>query len=224
MLTLTVGDLRTCGACELEYRVESLEIVLGRTPAEWEQIPLSVWWGLHTTSVRDRFWSLRAVKPWSQAQLLGVRAICRAARRVLPRINEESRLITEAAIAAAEKWTGEPTQENARTAALAGMAATKVGHSLLADPRPKSAAYAVFAAVAVARSLSACAEEEGPSLAADDASAWLEEASCNAVASEMDLAILSELSGPLASQAERQRQTVDLDKLLAELDAQQESE
>lgn len=122
-LTLSIASLREHVACELDRRIADLRRVLPDV-TEDTPVPLRVWWGLPSTSVEDRWWSLRAVEPAPEARRLGVRAACLAARRALPLTREQDRPVCLAAIEAAEAWAADPTEERARAAAYAAYAAT----------------------------------------------------------------------------------------------------
>ena len=138
-LTLTIADLRRRRACDLDERIADLRCVLPDVQDD-EPVPLTTWWALPSTCVEDRWWSLRAAEPAIDARRLGVRAACRAARRVLP-LEPELRAVCLGAIDAAEAWAEEPTDERATAAACAAYAAFAA-----ADAAAACAAYAAFAA------------------------------------------------------------------------------
>ena len=77
-LTLTIADLRRHDACYLDKRIADLRRVLPDVRVV-EPVSLATWWALPSTSVPDRWWSLRAAKPALDAQRLGVRAARNAA-------------------------------------------------------------------------------------------------------------------------------------------------
>jgi hypothetical protein len=203
MLTLSISDLRKPKACDLEERIEDLTQTLGRKPEEDEELDLKIWWSLKTTSVDNRFWSLRAVKPELPAQQLAVLASCRAARRVLPLVPAEDQAVCLAAIEAAEAWVAEPTKARAKAARLAGNAAWAVYAA--ARSAAYTAAYAAYASRSAARSAAytAAANAANAANAAADAAA-------RAAADAADAAAWA---GAI-SRAERQKQREDLDELL----------
>ena len=116
-LTLTIASLRRHRACDLDERIADLRRVLPDVRDD-EPVPLATWWALPSSSVEDRWWSLRAAEPALDARRLGVRAACRAARRVLPLVRERDRPVCLAAIEAAEAWAEEPTDQRAAAAYL----------------------------------------------------------------------------------------------------------
>lgn len=73
MLTVTIGALRSAGACDLEARIESLEKHLGRKVPDGEFISLAEWapleWETHEgkyreyTYTKDLLWALRVAYP-----------------------------------------------------------------------------------------------------------------------------------------------------------------
>jgi hypothetical protein len=140
VITLTIADLRKRDACDLDKRIADLRRVLPDVRDD-EPVSLATWWALPSTSVPDRWWSLRAAKPALDARRLGVRAACRAARRVLPLVREQDRAVCLTAIEAAEAWAEEPTDERA-TYARGGADAARAAASAAATP----AAYASYAA------------------------------------------------------------------------------
>lgn len=103
-LTLTIADLREYDACSLDERIADLRRVLPDV-GEDTPVPLATWWALPTTSLADRWWSLRAAEPAPEARRVGVRASCRAARRVLHLTHPRDREVCAESIAAAEGWT-----------------------------------------------------------------------------------------------------------------------
>lgn len=62
-------------ACDFERRFDDLAVALGRAPGYFEPIPLTVWWGLPSTSTEDRILSLRLLGPEA---LFAIRAFARA--------------------------------------------------------------------------------------------------------------------------------------------------
>jgi len=191
-LTLTIASLREHSACNLDKRIADIRRVLpdvtDNTP-----VPLRVWWDLPTTSVENRWWSLRAVEPALEGRRLGVRAACLAARRVLPLTREQERPVCLAAIEAAEAWAADPTEERARAAAAAADAARAARAADAADAaaRAARAADAAYAAADAADAAADAAYAAADAAAADDAYA--------------------------AYAAEREAQRADLDRLLAEV-------
>ena len=79
-LTLSIAALRAAGACDLDERIADLRAVRPDV-ADDEPVPLAVWWALATTSIRDRWWSLRVAQPLLTARQVAVRGASRAASR-----------------------------------------------------------------------------------------------------------------------------------------------
>ena len=138
-LTLTIASLRGHEACGLDERIADLRCALPDVEED-TPVPLRVWWDLPSTSISDRWWSLRAVEPQFEGQRLGVRAAALAARRVLHLERERDRPVCLAAIEAAEAWAEDPTPEQAEMARAAAAAA----------PAYTAAAAAAYAAAAAA--------------------------------------------------------------------------
>ena len=80
-VTLSIGALRRHRACNLDVRIHDFAATYGRVPTDDEPIPLQMWWALQSTSVADRWWSLRGAPATTGAKMIGVRAACLAARR-----------------------------------------------------------------------------------------------------------------------------------------------
>jgi hypothetical protein len=192
VITLTIADLRRHDACYLDKRIADLRRVLPDV-ADDEPVPLATWWALPSTSTQDRWWSLRAAKPALDARRLGVRAACRAARRVLPLVREQDRAVCLAAIEAGETWAAEPTDQRAANAYAADAAAAIAAAS--------DAAYAACAAYAAARAARAAAYADADAYA--DAYADAAYAAAYAAANAAN-----------AAAAERQAQRADLDDLV----------
>lgn len=101
-----ISDLRRLRVPDLRLRVPDLHRHLARAVPDDEPVAVSTWWELPTTSTHDRWWSLRL---FDGGHLIGVRASCLAARRVLPD-SPRDRLLCLAAIEAAEAWAESPTE------------------------------------------------------------------------------------------------------------------
>jgi len=138
VLTLTIASLREHNACDLDDRIADLRRVLPDA-ADDDPIPLRIWWDLPSTSILDRWWSLRAVEPQLESRRLAVRAVCLAARRALPLTRNQHRSVCVAATEAAEAWAEEPTAERARACRIATAAAEGAAY---ADAAYAAAAYA----------------------------------------------------------------------------------
>ena len=147
-LTLSIASLREHEACDIYGRIADLRRVLPDVTDD-TPVPLRTWWDLPTTSISDRWWSLRAVDPEIEGQRLGVRAAALAARRVLPLVREQDREVCLDAIEAAEAWAAEPTEDRAAAARASAYAA-------YAADAAYAAAYA-YAASADAYDAAACA-------------------------------------------------------------------
>ncbi|HET6497243.1 MAG TPA: hypothetical protein VFH61_17990 [Thermoleophilia bacterium] len=154
-LTLTIEALRVRSACDLYKRVEELREALPDV-ADDTPVPLSAWWSLPSTSLDDRFWSLRAVEPFIEAHRLGVRAAALAARRVLHRIRDEAhRATAQRALEAAEAWAENPSDADAASAASAVANVTYAAASaeraaVLASYAASHASYAIYDSAASA--------------------------------------------------------------------------
>ena len=202
LLTLTISALYVQRACGIHPevkgpdRIADLVAHLGRRPADDEPIPLATWWALPTTSVEDRWWSLRAVAPTSLARILGVRAACLAARRALPayearfphwRPTRASAVIE--AIKAAEAWVADPTTERVE--------ACRVASDKVVDTAAYGIAYVAAAAADVVYAIYAAAD------------------AAETIGSRT-------VAGTVAYNAEMRAQCADLDLLLSELRAIQD--
>ena len=143
-LTLAIAALREHEACDLDERIADLRRVLPDVE-EGTPVPLRVWWDLATTSIPDRWWSLRAVEPEIDGRRLGVRAASAAARRVLHLVREQDRQVCLDAIEAAEAWAADPTEERAQAARAA---ADAYAATYAAAPAAACAARAVAQAAA----------------------------------------------------------------------------
>ncbi len=189
-LTLTIAALRRNHACYLDKRIADLRRVLPDVTDD-QPVPLATWWALPSTCVEDRWWSLRATEPALDAQRLGVRAACRAARRVLPLVREQDRAVCLGAIEAAEAWAEGPTDQRAAYA-RGGARGTRAAARAAATP----AAYASYAAANAAYAAAAAAAyaDAHASYAAADARA------ADVAATRFE---------------EREAQRADLDELLA---------
>lgn len=117
-LTISIADLRRHKACDFNERIADLRRILPDVRDD-DPVPLRTWWRLPTTTVPDRFWSLRAVSDAMVGRVLSVRVACLAARRVLRLTRERDRAVCLAAIEAAEAWATGPTVERAVAAGAA---------------------------------------------------------------------------------------------------------
>ena len=63
-LTLTIAALRAHDACDLKRRIADITRSLGRQPGDDEAIDIRTWWSPDSTTIADRWWSLRAANPW----------------------------------------------------------------------------------------------------------------------------------------------------------------
>jgi hypothetical protein len=77
---LSIHMLERSQACDMPERVADLNRVLGREVRPGERIPLTVWWGLPSTSATDRVWSLRCFEDRGAevAKEVALRALKRA--------------------------------------------------------------------------------------------------------------------------------------------------
>lgn len=201
-LTLSITSLRRHNACGLEEDKRRLDELRVAFPGVEEDtpVPLSTWWGLRSTSLNDRWWSLRAVEPLLEGRILGVRAACLAVRRALPVAEEAERPVCLAAVEAAEAWASEPTEECSDAAMRA---AAKIppqrGRSPAAGVR-HGAKWAALAARSPGKG-----RDPFP-FALDDAASWARYALLH-----------FDDDDPTR---EHRNQVGDLDRLLAELDRQ----
>jgi hypothetical protein len=202
VLTLTIASLRRHDACDLDDRIADLHRVLPDA-ADDDPIPLRIWWDLPSTSIPDCWWSLRAAEPQLESRRLAVRAVCLAARRVLPLTREQDRSVCVEAIEAAEAWADEPTAERARACQIAANAA--------------NAAYAAYAANAAyaAAARAAAADAAYAAYAADATAAYA--AAYSAAATAAADAAYAAYATAAADAAERATQRADLDRLLEEV-------
>lgn len=155
----SITDLRRVDACGIDRRIADLSAHLGRAPAEDEQIPMSVWWALPSTSAADAAWSLRLdLRHGAEA---AQRVAIYAARAALPvweaAYPDDAR--PRAAIEAAEAVLSGVGGAAARNAA--GYAAAYAGYA--AADAAAATAYAAYAAAAYA----GYAAADAPTAAAD---------------------------------------------------------
>jgi len=221
-ITLTIADLRMCNACDLDRlqsdsplkitRVADLTRHLGCAPDDDEPLPLRTWWDLPTTSVPNRWWSLRAAAPVKPIKLFAVRGACLAARRVLPLTREEDRVLCLTAIEAAEAWVANPCEETVAAARAAYSARAADAASSPADPASIAARDAVDYAMAAARATARAAAID----AVTYASATTFYVDCAIVAH----ATANNADVDAACNAEHEAQCADLDRLLAELEGE----
>lgn len=193
MLTLSIASLRRHHACEIAARIYDLRRVLPNV-AEDEPVPLRTWWDLPSTTIEDRNWSVRAAMPALTARVLGVRAACLAARRVLHLIGQ-NRSVCLAAIEAAEAWAAAPTAERAVVAAAARDAVVYDNADTVAAIYAAAAAYWTAAVAAGGDE-----DVDAPLAYAADAIYYGDD-----------------LDPDAAYLAEREAQRADLDRLLTEV-------
>jgi hypothetical protein len=111
ILTLSIASLDERKACFLESRITDLKTTLPGVSYNTE-VPLSVWWGLTSTSVMDRWWSLQAAKPVTRARWIAVHGACRIGRRLLPIIEGHPTEQYKSALSATEFWIDNPSEKN----------------------------------------------------------------------------------------------------------------
>lgn len=59
LFSFSIADLRRARAWNIDKRSADLATILGRAPTEDEQIPVSTWWALPSTTAVDAAWTLR---------------------------------------------------------------------------------------------------------------------------------------------------------------------
>jgi hypothetical protein len=202
-LTLTIADLRAHDACDLYERIVDLTRELPSVQED-TPVPLSVWWALPSTSIADRFWSLRCVQPRVVAKQLGVSVACLAARRVQHLVDMAHRAVCLAAIEAAEAWAEAPTEEN-QAAAYAAADADYAG------------AYAAYAAADAAYS---AADAAGVAYVAAAGDAYVAGVAYVADSAACAAYSAADAAAADAADAERELQRADLDRLLAAMKAE----
>lgn len=211
MPTLSILDLRQHDVCHLDQemcineghagtpRVSDLEVRLGRSVREEEQIQISVWWSLPTTSIRDRFHSL---KYFSAGRIIGIRAACIAVRRALRFLKEDDRRVCLAAVEASETLATELAETG-----------------LYADPVAVKAAVLATRTAEIQRAALSVAGKATSS--AEMGVAFAAYASAHDYATSAGFVMLAFSFENDESEIENQR--VDLDRLLAEAIAHPEA-
>jgi hypothetical protein len=156
-LSITISELRTNRACDLDDRIAALSAHLGRTPEDDEPVPLSVWAEV-TPEVDDLVWALRCC--WARGgRAVGVEVACRAADRAMVHARPGDVPVLRAAVDAARGCVaGTVTVEACRAAADAAYADADAYAAYAADAAADAAAAAADAdAAAYAAERAACA-------------------------------------------------------------------
>jgi hypothetical protein len=216
-LTLTIADLRAHDACDLYERIVDLTRELPSVQED-TPVPLSVWWALPSTSIADRFWSLRCVQPRVVAKQLGVSVACLAARRVQHLVDMAHRAVCLAAIEAAEAWAEAPTEEN-QAAAYAAADADYAG--AYAAYAAADAAYSAADAAGVAYVAAySAADAAGVAYVAAAGDAYVAGVAYVADSAACAAYSAADAAAADAADAERELQRADLDRLLAAMKAE----
>jgi hypothetical protein len=120
MIGFSIHALLNSAACDKTEHIVDMRLVRPGVAYD-DVIPLRDWWDLSSTSVANRWWSLRLAG--DPGKRIAVAGAVRAAKRWLPFVCAQNRVFCLAAIEAAEAWLLNPCPETVSAARKAAEAA-----------------------------------------------------------------------------------------------------
>jgi hypothetical protein len=155
MFSFSAEDLQIHRCCFFDFRVSDMNALRGCLVPATAKIPANIWWSLPSTNDTDPIWSFQLDHENGERAAVEVAVFC--ATSILPSFThlypEDTR--PQEAIAAAQAWLDNPTEETALVAGDKAKRALRAGrlppegHTFQESDRAKRASLAAyFAALA----------------------------------------------------------------------------